>query len=55
MGITTKQVFQHRTVAELAAVAGTTEILAEQDVITGPKPFTPAELVRVVQEAITAG
>jgi amino acid adenylation domain-containing protein/non-ribosomal peptide synthase protein (TIGR01720 family) len=44
MGITTKQVFQHRTVAELAAVAGTTEILAEQGVITGPKPFTPAEL-----------
>ena len=44
MGITTKQVFQYRTVAELAAVAGTTEILAEQDVITGPKPFTPAEL-----------
>ena len=44
MGITTKQVFQHRTVTELAAVAGTTEILAEQGVITGPKPFTPAEL-----------
>jgi amino acid adenylation domain-containing protein/non-ribosomal peptide synthase protein (TIGR01720 family) len=44
LGITTKQVFQHRTVAELAAVAGTTEILAEQGVITGPKPFTPAEL-----------
>ena len=44
MGITTKQVFQHRTIAELAAVAGTTQILAEQGVITGPKPFTPAEL-----------
>ncbi len=44
MGITTKQVFQHRTVAELAAVAGTIEILAEQGVITGPKPYTPAEL-----------
>ncbi len=44
MGITTKQVFQHRTVAELAAVAGTVQILAEQEVITGPKPFTPAEL-----------
>ncbi len=44
LGITTKQVFQHRTVADLAAVAGTTQILAEQGVITGPKRFTPAEL-----------
>ncbi len=44
LGITTKQVFQHRTVAELAAVAGTTEILADQGVITGAKRFTPAEL-----------
>ncbi len=44
LGITTKQVFQHRTVAELAAVAGTTEILAEQGVVAGPKRFTPAEL-----------
>ena len=44
LGITTKQVFQHRTVAELAAVAGTTQILAEQGVVTGPKRFTPAEL-----------
>jgi amino acid adenylation domain-containing protein/non-ribosomal peptide synthase protein (TIGR01720 family) len=44
MGITTKQVFQHRTVAELAAVAGTLEILAEQDPVTGPLPWTPAQL-----------
>jgi amino acid adenylation domain-containing protein/non-ribosomal peptide synthase protein (TIGR01720 family) len=44
LGITTKQAFQHRTVAELAAVAGTTEILAEQGIVTGPKLFTPAEL-----------
>jgi amino acid adenylation domain-containing protein/non-ribosomal peptide synthase protein (TIGR01720 family) len=44
LGITTKQAFQHRTVAELAAVAGTVEILAEQGIVTGPKLFTPAEL-----------
>jgi amino acid adenylation domain-containing protein/non-ribosomal peptide synthase protein (TIGR01720 family) len=44
MGITTKQVFQHRTVAELAAVAGTIEILAEQGPVTGPLPWTPAQL-----------
>ena len=44
LGITTKQVFQHRTVAELAAVAGTTEILAEQGEVTGPLPWMPAQL-----------
>ncbi|HYN64049.1 MAG TPA: condensation domain-containing protein, partial [Candidatus Limnocylindrales bacterium] len=44
MGITTKQVFQHRTVAELAVVAGTIEILAEQEPVTGPLPWTPAQL-----------
>ena len=44
MGITTKQVFQHRTVAELSAVAGTIEILAEQGLVTGPLPWTPAQL-----------
>ncbi len=44
MGITTKQVFQHRTVAELAAVAGTIEILAEQEPVVGPLPWTPAQL-----------
>ncbi|HEX6861738.1 MAG TPA: condensation domain-containing protein, partial [Thermoanaerobaculia bacterium] len=44
MGITTKQVFQHRTVAELAAVAGTTEIVAEQEAYSGPLPWTPAQL-----------
>ena len=43
LGITTKQVFQHRTVAELAAVAGTTEILAEQEPVTGPVPWMPAQ------------
>ena len=44
LGITTKQVFQHRTVADLALVAGTTEILAEQGDMTGPLPWTPAQL-----------
>jgi amino acid adenylation domain-containing protein/non-ribosomal peptide synthase protein (TIGR01720 family) len=44
LGITTKQAFQHRTVAELAAVAGTTEILAEQEPMAGPLPWTPAQL-----------
>jgi amino acid adenylation domain-containing protein/non-ribosomal peptide synthase protein (TIGR01720 family) len=44
MGITTKQVFQHRSVAELAAVAGTIEILAEQGPVIGPLPWTPAQL-----------
>ena len=44
LGITTKQAFQHRTVAELAAVACTVQILAEQGLVTGPKLFTPAEL-----------
>jgi amino acid adenylation domain-containing protein/non-ribosomal peptide synthase protein (TIGR01720 family) len=44
MGITTKQVFQHRTVAELAAVAGTIQILAEQGPVIGPLPWTPAQL-----------
>jgi len=44
LGITTKLVFQHRTVAELAAVAGTIEILAEQGEVNGPLPWTPAQL-----------
>jgi amino acid adenylation domain-containing protein/non-ribosomal peptide synthase protein (TIGR01720 family) len=44
LGITTKQVFQHRTVAELAAVAGTVEIVAEQGAVEGPLPWTPAQL-----------
>ncbi len=43
LGITTKQLFQNRTVAELAAVAGTSTILAEQGAVTGPIRFTPAQ------------
>ncbi|HEX6199936.1 MAG TPA: condensation domain-containing protein, partial [Thermoanaerobaculia bacterium] len=42
--VTTKQLFQNRTVAELAAVAGTSEILAEQGLVRGETPFTPAQL-----------
>ena len=44
LGITTKQLFQNRTVAELAAVAGTSQIVAEQGPVSGPLPFTPAQL-----------
>ncbi len=44
LGIITKQVFQHRTVAALARVAGTAHVLAEQGPVAGPVPFTPAQL-----------
>ena len=44
LGIATRQVFQHRTVAELAAVAGTVEIVAEQGAMAGPLPWTPAQV-----------
>src|SRR6185369_8314090 len=44
LGITTKQLFQNRTVAELAKVAGTTHVLAEQGPVTGVVPFTPAQI-----------
>jgi amino acid adenylation domain-containing protein/non-ribosomal peptide synthase protein (TIGR01720 family) len=44
LGITTKQLFQNRTVAALAKVAGTTHVLAEQGPVIGPIPFTPAQL-----------
>jgi amino acid adenylation domain-containing protein/non-ribosomal peptide synthase protein (TIGR01720 family) len=44
LGITTRQLFQHRTVAALARVAGTAHVLAEQGAITGLVPFTPAQL-----------
>ncbi|HEY7124282.1 MAG TPA: amino acid adenylation domain-containing protein [Ktedonobacterales bacterium] len=40
--ITTKQLFQHQTIAELAAVVGTTAILAQQGVVTGPMRAMPA-------------
>jgi amino acid adenylation domain-containing protein/non-ribosomal peptide synthase protein (TIGR01720 family) len=37
--LTTKQVFQHQTLAELAAAAGTVAIQAEQGDVTGPMPL----------------
>ncbi len=44
LGITTKMLFQNRTVADLAKVAGTTHVLAEQGPVTGVVPFTPAQI-----------
>jgi amino acid adenylation domain-containing protein/non-ribosomal peptide synthase protein (TIGR01720 family) len=42
--LTPKQLFQHQTVAELAAVAGTTPgVRAEQGLVTGPVPLTPIQ------------
>lgn len=38
--LTTKQVFQHQTIAELAAVVGTVRIHADQGPVTGPVPLT---------------
>jgi amino acid adenylation domain-containing protein/non-ribosomal peptide synthase protein (TIGR01720 family) len=37
--LTTKQVFQHQTLAELAAAAGTVAIRASQGEVTGPMPL----------------
>ncbi len=42
--LTPRQVFQHQTVAELAAVAGTSEpVRAEQGTVTGAVPLTPIQ------------
>ncbi|MEH2121099.1 amino acid adenylation domain-containing protein [Nostoc sp.] len=42
--LTPKQLFQHQTVAQLAAVAGTTKtIQAEQIAVTGTLPLTPIQ------------
>ena len=44
IGITPKQIFQHPTVAELAAVAGVTRrATAGQGPVTGPVPLTPIQ------------
>ncbi len=43
LGITTKQVFQNRTIGELAAVAGTSTVLTEKGAVVGPIRFTPAQ------------
>ncbi|HEX2516727.1 MAG TPA: condensation domain-containing protein, partial [Chloroflexota bacterium] len=42
--LTPRQLFQHQTVAELAAVAGTAPaVQAEQETLTGPVPLTPIQ------------
>jgi amino acid adenylation domain-containing protein/non-ribosomal peptide synthase protein (TIGR01720 family) len=42
--ITPRQLFQHPTIAELAAVAGTSlEVQAEQGAVTGPVPLAPIQ------------
>jgi amino acid adenylation domain-containing protein/non-ribosomal peptide synthase protein (TIGR01720 family) len=42
--VTPRQIFEHPTIAELSAVAGTKQIVAaEQGVVTGPVPLTPVE------------
>ena len=44
LGITTRQLFQNPTVAQLAGQVGTTEILAEQEPVVGQIPMTPAQI-----------
>ncbi|HEY0733388.1 MAG TPA: amino acid adenylation domain-containing protein [Herpetosiphonaceae bacterium] len=42
--LTPRQIFQYQTIAELAAVAGTTTaVTAEQGLVTGPVPLTPIQ------------
>ncbi|HET7287983.1 MAG TPA: condensation domain-containing protein, partial [Pyrinomonadaceae bacterium] len=42
--LTPDQIFQHRTIAELSSVVGTTEVVeAEQGTITGNVPLTPIQ------------
>ncbi|HEY0601519.1 MAG TPA: amino acid adenylation domain-containing protein, partial [Herpetosiphonaceae bacterium] len=42
--LTPKQIFQHQTIAELAAVADTTSlVVAEQGLVTGTAPLTPIQ------------
>ncbi|WP_017654190.1 non-ribosomal peptide synthetase [Fortiea contorta] len=44
MQLNVKQLFQHQTISELAAVAGTTQtIQAEQGLVTGSSPLTPIQ------------
>ena len=46
--ITPRQLFQHQTVAELAAVAGSQKVVhAEQGLVTGPLPLTPVQRWRL--------
>ncbi|MCP3962378.1 MAG: amino acid adenylation domain-containing protein [bacterium] len=44
LGITTRQLFQNPTVAQLAGQVGTTEILAEQGPVVGEISMTPAQI-----------
>jgi non-ribosomal peptide synthase protein (TIGR01720 family) len=42
--LTPRQIFEHQTIAELAAVAGTGQAMqAEQGLVTGPLPLTPIQ------------
>src|SRR5262249_16317691 len=41
--ITTQQIFQHQTIAELAMVGGGDSVEAEQSLVTGPTPLTPIQ------------
>ncbi|MFL6332078.1 MAG: amino acid adenylation domain-containing protein [Pyrinomonadaceae bacterium] len=42
--LTTKQIFEHQTIAELAAVAGDARVVsAEQGLVTGELPLTPIQ------------
>jgi amino acid adenylation domain-containing protein/non-ribosomal peptide synthase protein (TIGR01720 family) len=42
--LTPRQIFQHQTIAELAAAAGTLEsVSAEQGAVVGPVPITPVQ------------
>src|SRR5262249_5023259 len=42
--LTPQQIFQHQTIAQLAALAGAGEsVQAEQGVVTGPVPLTPIQ------------
>jgi len=41
--LTPKQLFQHQTIAELAAAAGSEVIAAEQGLLTGDVPLTPIQ------------
>jgi non-ribosomal peptide synthase protein (TIGR01720 family) len=43
LAITTRQLFQHQTIAELAQAVGSIHLQAEQGVIVGPAPLSPAQ------------
>ncbi|MDQ2696602.1 MAG: amino acid adenylation domain-containing protein, partial [Pseudomonadota bacterium] len=43
LGLTPQQIFQHQTIAELAAAAADAAAAAEQGLITGPVPLTPIQ------------